>query len=159
MKTILIELGLVEAIDWIDQVGEVRYREMHNVYRAKGEVEVICKAVDGDTPESSYYDVKLPSGSTVDALQGFHLKGIHNFVEKIEEPYPLGIGAQYVIDVQYPAFRAGMEIDHNTMELLIKEAIEKRLNAVAKRSKAIKGAHVMWIGYETDYPIPGLEDL
>lgn len=158
MKTILIELGLVDADEWAEQVGADVYREMLLAYRAQQEVEVLSVEVDGDTFESTYYNVKLPTGSIVTGLQGFHLKGIHNYegsdVELVQEPYPLGLGAQYVLDIQYPAFRDGMEIDHGAIELLIKQAVDEKLGSLA-----FTKASVMSVAYETDYSIPDPEDL
>lgn len=158
MKTTLMELGLCDSSDWIEQVGEDVYREMLAVYRSKQDVEVLCKAVDSDTPESSYYDVKLPSGATVDALQGFHLKGIHNYVEQPPEPFPLGVGVMYMVEIYYPDFREGMELNHTEIEIMVKEAVEQKIKE-RKKHMYWPNSTVTSVAFETDYPIPHPEDL
>ncbi len=44
------------------------------------QVAVLCVACSvDDTPEHNYYDVVFADGTTVDALSGYHLKGIEKW--------------------------------------------------------------------------------
>lgn len=149
MKTKLTNLGLVGRSDWIELVGPEVYAEMVKVRHNGQDVEVLCIAVDGCEPESSYYDVRLPSGTVVDALQGVHLENICDYVEP---PAPVhGTGAQYMVELIFPATKPVAHVEISAIELLIREAVREKLLPL--------GIEVGAVAYETDYPLADPKEL
>lgn len=57
-----------------DAFGELQWCEEEGAL-----VEILCVAVDNGEACCSYFDIKLPSGVTVDAVHGLHLTAAERF--------------------------------------------------------------------------------
>lgn len=71
------ELGGFTADDFAaseDVFGELQWCEEEGAL-----VEILCVAVDNGEGCCSYFDIKLPSGATVDAVHGLHLVKAETF--------------------------------------------------------------------------------
>lgn len=71
------ELGGFSADDFA--VSEAVFAELVQCEDEGAQVEILCVAVDDGEGDRSYFDVKLPSGATVDAVSGLHLSAAETF--------------------------------------------------------------------------------
>lgn len=149
-KTKLQELGLVDEADWIDQVGEDAYGEMVAACRYQQNVVVLTKSVDGDDALSSGYDVMLPSGAVVDALQGFHLRGIERYKEADAEADVSVLCALYSVEIEFPRADFGV-VNHSDVELVIEQALSSALSQYAVIRTHAQGAHVVDVSFQQEY--------
>jgi len=94
------------------------------------EVTVVQRVIDNGNPAHDNYDIVLDNGLKVDAVSGYHLADIHNFVENTHE-------SQFCLAVQH-----GVDFDHGVWS----ERIESMLR------DAEQNPHIS-ISYETTYAI------
>lgn len=80
MKSQLINLHVFSEDDF--DVEEKVFTEMEQCFQNGTDVNIECLAVEGSW---GYYDVTLPSGATIDALDGYHLKTIHDLKVMLKE--------------------------------------------------------------------------
>lgn len=87
MNITLINLDYLGRNEWVRDAG-LDPDVVEAMFDAADEqlpVTVLCQAVENDTAESSYYDIRLSTGELIDAIQGVHLQGIDQYMKAYRE--------------------------------------------------------------------------
>lgn len=147
MNFTLTMIRMVGESDW--DLPPETYAALVKAEEEQTPIEVLCLAVANDTPACSYYDIKLADGTTVDAVQGYHILGIDDW----EKP-PVHITAQYVVELKFGPniLNGAVAVDHSGIEAIIASALNRALQtfcATTGREVSLEN-----VAFETDYPTP-----
>lgn len=153
-KFTLQKIKEVDRDEWLRQgLSIAEYNALLAAEKNKHPIRIDCCAVDAEVAEDAYYDITLPNGMTFHAVQGFHIKGLDQWVK------PFTQGAQYLIELKFGGCTDPSVIKHDAIEKVIRYAVQRELDRLQKNPHTgeqhplIMETKVGLVVFETDYRV------